>query len=348
MKTNLRIVLLFATISIVVLCSLPLFFSTQVSEEVEFILSTELDEVHDTFNEPQKFKYFNGFLKEDSLVKILFYYPYSGVGSSMEWNTENSTSINSWLKIKSSLPKRVVYEVYLTEIERFIMLEVKLSSMSSGQTMVHIQATTEEIPYFTRYFNYYIRKVISKALEDTKNKMIQWYKEREKIYDLIMKKPGTIKELILPEMHLLGVETEIANDPSKFHELLLQKSSELKHIITDSLKVASKFIDPHPYLVFNDIEQLTNPKAKLYFIWLGYRVKSVPNKTGLLTLKTIDPSRFFVMYHNGKFGFIEKITTAYDSYFSSRAIEASKSIMLEFLKIPPADTLDYEIQALRW
>lgn len=315
-------------LAVIALCVIPIFLESKLEITAQHNFNHQTALIFEDFNNVNEFSKWIPWAPKDSSTQKEFFSPYRGKGAGYKWKS-NKDSIEFTIT-KSTQNKLVEYAVEGMEFGKNSTMVFELEPADSTQTTINWTIHSEEIGYFSRYYNYFTKKELAEKME-------LGFKQLETILksDVLTAEqakalqPGEIKIEPFEGAKLMVVRNKTGLEQKEIDTATEESFGLIHSYLIDFVKLKPTDIgNSTTYLESTDVAN----QSSLFFC--GYPItESAPLGEGMEWL-TLPASKCLVYIHKGSYetldGSIEKLKT----YARKNKLNLDNSYWIEYLNEP--------------
>ncbi len=313
---------------VIVILILPLFLPNKLEVEVEKEFDFPTGMIFEEFNNMKEFSEWNPWTSAESDINHEFYAPYRGMGAGYKWSTKEKNSVITIQK--SDLNKQIEYEVEGLDLGKNSQMNVEFNSVNPNKTNVKWHISSEELGYFSRYYNYFTSKKLKEKLQLGLNKLEENLKTSvltpEQANSL---SPGMIKSEMFEGMKLITVMNETSLEEDEVKMATEESFGLLYSYLIDFLKISpNKVGEPISYYEF--VDTAAN-KAKFY---CGYPITESVKLGEGMELISLPAAETLICIHKGSYKTINETIGKMNEYAEKNKLKLENSYWEEYQNDP--------------
>lgn len=324
MKRFTQILILFALAILLI----PIFLPNKLTAEVEKEFDLPVGIIFEEFNNLKEYSEWDPWTAADSLTKQEFFAPYRGLGASYKWSSSQSDgeiTIN-----KSDQNKEIDYKLDGLNLGKNSKMITLFTNETPGKTKVKWTIESEEIGYFSRYYNYFtsrnLTEKMAKGLEDLKNNLNSSTLTSEQAESLL---PGDVKKEMFEGKKLITLMNETSLDEEEIKTATEESFGLLYSYLTDFLKISPSNIgEPISFYEFKDTAA---GKAKFY---CGYPITGSVKLGEGMQLMALPAEETLVCIHKGSYATIPQTISKMQEYAKKNKLKLANSYWEEYQNDP--------------
>ncbi len=307
---------------------IPLLLPNKLSAEAEKDFDYPPGIIFEEFNNMKEFSEWDPWTSGDSLVTQEFYAPYRGMGAGYKWksvDSEGEITVN-----KSDLNKSIVYALEGLNLGKSSEMKASFQSLDSTKTKVKWSIDSEEIGYFSRYYNYFTSKKLTEKLQQGLNKLEGNLKNSALTSEqAVSLTPGMIKTEDFEGQKLITVMNETSLEKEELKTATEESFGLIYSYLVDYLKISpTKVSSPITYFEYVD---LASKKAKFY---CGFAISESVKLGEGMQLMALPATETLVCIHKGSHETIDETLSKMKDYAKKNKLNLENSYWEVFQNDP--------------
>ncbi|MBQ0152285.1 MAG: polyketide cyclase [Chryseobacterium sp.] len=274
-----------------------------VEENKNFTIQKEvnypLDKVFNQFNNLQNFTRWNNYFLTSKTIKIDYYMPYEGTGSSISYQDPKNDKGGEMFLRYENLNKTLRFQLFENENENPKLVDIKFKALSPEKTKIVWIVHTPKLPVLSRVKNFWTEdqfvENIDKSMANLHNVLGNKVERDNKMasikYDSIM------VEKEEPQM-ILGVNVSSSNKQDALYKNIVMNYNKVYNFVSMDL---GKHEDEVGYpILITSAENYKDREVSYFFgIPLSKKVGITDNN---FSFRSVAATENYVMYYKGSYG----------------------------------------------
>lgn len=273
-----------------------------VDENKDFKIEKEIDypvdKVFNQFNNLQNFTRWNNFFLSSPSIKIDYYTPYEGIGSSISYvDSKNDTDGELFIRYENN-DQTLKYQLFEDKNENPTLVDVKFKAVSPEKTKITWYVHTPKLSVLRRVENFWTQdrfaENIDKSMVNLKNVLGN---KVEKDNQMAAIKYDSLMIEHEEEKLLLGINVSTSNKKDAlFKNIVMNYNKVYNYVSMDLGKKDDEFGFP---MMITDAD---NYKDKEVSYFLGIPLsKKLGITDNNFSFRSVNPTQNYVMYYKGPY-----------------------------------------------
>lgn len=273
-----------------------------VEENKKFTIKKEinypLDKVFSQFNNFQSFTRWNNYFRASKTIKIDYYTPYEGKGSSISYqDPKNNTGGEMFLRYEN-LNKTLKYQLFENENENPTLVDIKFKALSPEKTSITWLVQTPKLSVLSRVKNFWTEdkfvENIDKSMANLTNVLGNKVEKDNTLASI--KYDSLMIENEEPKM-ILGVNVSTSNKKDALYKNIVMNYNKVYNFVSMDLGKKEDEVG-YPMLITN-AENYRDKEVSYFFgIPLSKKIGISDNN---FSFRSVSVTQNYVMYYKGSY-----------------------------------------------
>lgn len=273
-----------------------------VEENKNFTIQKEvnypLDKVFNQFNNLQNFTRWNNYFLTSKTIKINYYLPYEGKGSSISYQDQDNVMGGEMFLRYENVNKTLRFQLFENENENPTLVDIKFKELTPEKTKITWIVHTPKLPVLSRVKNFWTQDQFVENIDKSMinlhnvlgNKVERDHRMAAIKYDSIMVEK---KE---PQM-ILGVNVSASNKQDALYKNIVMNYNKVYNYVSMDLGKKEDEVG-YPTLITN-AENYKDKEVSYFFgIPLSKKVGISDNN---FSFRSVAATQNYVMYYKGSY-----------------------------------------------